>query len=462
MSVSKEQTATLPPDYLEAMKDQLGSEYEQFIQSFSGRVRPALRINTAKIKQDEYCKISPWDLEPVPWTANGYYYEDACTPAKHPHYYAGLYYLQEPSAMTPADRLPITPGDHVLDLCAAPGGKATELAAKLKGKGFLLANDISNSRAKALLKNLELHGAPNIFVTSETPEKLLQHYSESFDKILLDAPCSGEGMFRKEPRMAEHWEQHGPAYYQRLQEQLIEQAFTMLKPGGMMLYSTCTFSVMENEAVIWKLKQEHPEMILHEIAPYDGFSEGICYQSCEELKKCVHIYPHKMNGEGHFLALLSKAGVAVPEQNGSGKRSARIPKEAAEFLSLCNYDFSEGSFYQQGEKLYYLNPDMQIKQGLRYLRTGLLIGTCGRNRFEPSQAFAMALKKEQFSSVIDFSSQDDRVIRYLKGETLHIPDIRPEGKGNWQLICVDGFPLGFGKRAGDNLKNKYYAGWRWQ
>lgn len=452
----------LPAEFLSAMKKQLGEEYDAFTQSFAQPVQNALRINTAKIQVQDYGRINPWKLNSVPWVTNGFYYEDACAPAKHPHYYAGLYYLQEPSAMTPAGRLPIEPGDKVLDLCAAPGGKATELGAKLKGRGFLLANDISNSRAKALLKNLELAGIPNIFVTSEAPEKLCGYYQEYFDKILLDAPCSGEGMFRKEPKMAEHWREHGPKFYEPIQQQLLELAAGMLKTGGMLLYSTCTFSVMENEQVIGHMLENHPEMELVDIHPYyEGFTPGISLDGREELRKCVHIYPHRMNGEGHFLALVRKNG-EVLKGDVKPPKGSPMPIEAMEFLKHCSWDFSKGYLYQQKDQLYYLNEDMVPQKGIRYLRTGLLLGSLAKKRFEPSQALAMALHAGQFDSVIDLTSQDDRAVRYLKGETLDLSGLSPARESGWQLVCVDGFPLGWGKKNGSQLKNKYYAGWRWQ
>lgn len=454
--------AKLSAKYLHAMEEQLGEEYDAFVQSFAQPVQSALRINSTKISAEDYSKISPWKLDSMPWVTNGFYYEDASAPAKHPHYYAGLYYLQEPSAMTPASRLPVEPGDRVLDLCAAPGGKATELGARLQGRGFLLANDISNSRAKALLKNLELSGIHNIFVTSESPEKLCNYYQAYFDKILLDAPCSGEGMFRKEPKMAEYWKEHGPDYYAPIQQQLTDQAVEMLRPGGMLLYSTCTFSVLENEEVIDRILENHPEMELVEIQPYyEGFAPGIPLNGRERLSKCVHIYPHRMKGEGHFLALLRKNGIAE-ERETKRKDSIPLPEEAKEFLSHCSWDFSQGYLYQQKDQLYYMNQDMIPQKGLRYLRTGLLLGTLAKKRFEPSQALAMALKAEQFDSVIALSSEDDRAVRYLKGETLDISDLHPGRESGWQLVAVDGFPLGWGKKTGSQLKNKYYAGWRWQ
>ena len=144
------------------------------------------------------CRICPFEITPVPWTDNGFYYDgERLSPAKHPYYSAGLYYLQEPSAMTPASRLPVEPGDKVLDLCAAPGGKATELGARLKGEGLLVANDISSSRAKGLLKNIEVFGIGNVAVLCEEPGKMENCFQEFFDKILIDAPCSGRSEERR-------------------------------------------------------------------------------------------------------------------------------------------------------------------------------------------------------------------------------------------------------------------------
>lgn len=238
----------LPKAYEEEMRCLLGEEYEEYLDTYQHPVRQGLRFNRYKLTKEEWESITPFQGEQVPWVSNGYYInkekgqEEGVSPSRHPYYFAGLYYIQEPSAMTPASRLPVEQGDFVLDLCAAPGGKATELGGRLAGTGMLLANDLSNSRAKALLKNLELVGLPNIYVTSEDPKKLTEKFPEFFDKILIDAPCSGEGMFHKEPKMAEYWEEKPPEFYAQIQKKLILQGAQMLKPGGMLLYSTCTFS----------------------------------------------------------------------------------------------------------------------------------------------------------------------------------------------------------------------------
>ena len=237
----------LPKKFCDEMKRILGDEYPAYLASMEDTRKYGLRDNTAKISVEDFLKISPFELNPNPYVDNGFYYDPEVAPAKHPYYFAGLYYLQDPSAMTPASRLPVEEGDVVLDLCAAPGGKATELAAKLHGTGLLIANDISSKRAKALLKNIELFGVENSFIVTEYPQKLQEYFTGFFDKILIDAPCSGEGMFRKEPSMVKALEQNGPEFYAKLQEEILRQALPKLKPGGYLLYSTCTFSPLEDE-----------------------------------------------------------------------------------------------------------------------------------------------------------------------------------------------------------------------
>lgn len=471
----------LPFEFQERMKNLLGEEYQAYLESFSKPAHNALRINTGKISVEEFREKTGWKLWPVPWIPNGFYYEDASNPAKHPHYYAGLYYLQEPSAMTPASRLPVKHGDRILDLCAAPGGKATELAARLEGTGMLLANDISHSRAKALLKNLEMQGVENMFVTSEDPEHLEKIYPEYFDAILLDAPCSGEGMFRKEKSMIGYWKEHGPEWYVPLQEKLIRQARRMLRPGGYLLYSTCTFSREENEGVIGAFLKEFPEMELYPVIPYEGFAPGISVDG-QDLSACVHIFPHRMEGEGHFLALMRKRdeeGQAASyvsdckeqrkETEGRHERkggilpvqkNTEVSDAAREFLAHIKRNWSGGSFFRQKEQLYYLHEGMSPASGIRYLRTGLWVGTEKNGRFEPSQALAMALRPDEFDVVLDLSRADERILRYLRGETIFLREGELSGKKGWVLICEEGFPLGFGKITGASVKNKYYAGWR--
>ena len=445
----------LPKSFLDEMKCLLGGQYDDYLKSFEHPVRCGLRINTMKITCEKFQKAAPFHLDPVPWISDGFFYGGEDQPSKHPYYAAGLYYLQEPSAMTPADRLPIDEGDIVLDLCAAPGGKATKLACKLNGSGMLFANDISNSRAKALLKNLELFGAVNICVMSEDPGKLLKFYPEYFDKILIDAPCSGEGMFRKDHKMIRDWEEKGPDYYAAVQKEILHNAYGMLKPGGMIMYSTCTFSRKENEDnIVWFLK-EYPDMSLEDISPFEHFTAGL--DGCEQ---CVRLLPHIIPGEGHFLALLKKeADVPTATECRTKPITSEVPEDARRFLKEIHWKRTF-HFHIAGDKLYGLPQNIDLHRPIRYLRTGLLFGTIRSNRFEPSQALAMALKTGEYSNCISLKSDDYRVTKYLKGDTLDITDCKV--KDGWCLVCIDEHPLGWGKVQRGILKNKYYSGWRWQ
>nr|WP_279292806.1 RsmB/NOP family class I SAM-dependent RNA methyltransferase [Hungatella sp. L36] len=456
----------LSEEYLNRMRDLLGEEeFSAYLKSFDEERLYGLRVNTAKVTPEAFPELVSWDLKPVPWIPNGFYYEGTERPAKDPYYYAGLYYLQEPSAMTPAMLLPVKPGDRVLDLCGAPGGKSTELGVKLAGKGVLISNDISNSRAKALLKNLELWGISNICVTSETPDKLADVFGPWFDKILIDAPCSGEGMFRKDDDMVKSYEERGPEYYSEIQKEITDQAVRMLAPGGLLLYSTCTFSRCEDEEIICHILENHQEMELIRLPLFEGASGGI------GLDGCIRLFPHKIKGEGHFISLLRKNGggaerTAAGSRERSrtepqGKKAPALPTELTDFLALMNREFEDSRIMIKNDSVYYLPENFVPAKELRYLRTGLLLGELKNKRFEPGQVLAMTLHAEEFRQTISWKKEDDRVIRYLKGETISLTPEEGPVKG-WCLVCVDGYPLGFAKGTGMALKNKYYPGWRWQ
>lgn len=458
----------LPIRFCEEMKRILGEEYEAYLQSMQDSRRFGLRVNTAKLSVEEFLRIAPFPLTPIPYVDNGFFYDgETVQPAKHPYYFAGLYYLQDPSAMTPASRLPIEKGDVVLDLCAAPGGKATELAAKLQGTGLLVANDISAKRAKALLKNMELFGVENSFVVTEYPQKLAEHFEGFFDKILIDAPCSGEGMFRKDPAMIKAWEQNGPAFYANLQEDILRQALPMLKPGGMLLYSTCTFSPLEDEGTVQKILNMDSSMELVEMRGYEGFASGmpeLIGSDDERIRHCVRIFPHRLEGEGHFLALFHKKEeadgiVQSYEQTRSGLKGEE--KQLWEQFAVNLKRTLEPEYIEsKNGMVYYMPKALPQMRGLRFLRSGLFLGEMKKKRFEPSQSLAMALKCEEYNNCLSLSVKDERVIRYLKGETLVLEGEEVEAPDGWLLVCVDGYPLGWGKKNRASLKNKYHSGWR--
>lgn len=469
---------TLPLPFLERMKEMLGNDYDAFLESYGNPRTYGLRVNTAKLSCQDFEELSPFEIRPIPWISNGYFYDEESRPARCAYYQAGLYYLQEPSAMTPASRLPVEPGDFVLDLCAAPGGKATALGAALNDTGFLLANDISTSRARALLRNLELFGIKNMLVTDEKPARLAQRFPAFFNKILLDAPCSGEGMFRKEEALARDWTPEKSAELSDIQKDLILKAADMLRPGGMMLYSTCTFSPCEDEEVVAYLLQERPDMELMEMPGYEGFSEGrpelistpISPEAFDpsSLRKCVRIFPHKMDGEGHFLALFHKKGDSLPPVfrpagKGPDKNTRKWMEEF--FAEIGLHTLGGQEFYWnrveiRKDKVYYQLPFPLDLRGISFLRNGLYLGDLKKNRFEPSQPLALALHKEDIEATISLSVSDERITRYLKGETLNIEPEEAAHKKGWHLLCADGYPIGFGKLVNGILKNKYPAGWR--
>ena len=422
-------TTPLHPAFLARMQEMLSAqEYTAFLESFNAPRTYGLRVNTSKISCEEFQKLCPFPVKPIPWIPNGYFYDEDTRPSRCAYYQAGLYYLQEPSAMTPASRIPIEPGDKVLDLCAAPGGKATAAGAALQGQGLLVANDISTSRARALLRNLELFGIPNIFVANETPAKLTKTFPEFFDKIILDAPCSGEGMFRKEEALAKDWTPEKSQELSEIQKELVLQAADMLRPGGLLLYSTCTFAPVEDEQTVAYLLENRPDMELAEMENYEGFSQGVPEwgNGNPELTKCIRIFPHKMNGEGHFLALFHKKGQSIQE---SSRPHTKPDKNAfpliEEFLNeiglktLGGQPFDWERVEVRKDKVYYLPPVLSDFRGITFLRNGLYLGDLKKNRFEPSQPLALAIRKGEAEAVISLPVSDERLTRYLKGETLN-------------------------------------------
>lgn len=468
----------LPETFEQNMRILLGEDYASYEACLDKPMYHGIRINTLKISVEDFLKINPFHLTPVPWCSNGFYYdENLDKPSKHPYYFAGLYYIQEPSAMTPAATLPVERGDRVLDICAAPGGKSTELAAKLAGSGILVSNDISASRAKALLKNLELYGSTNSLIISEAPHELADRFTEYFDKILIDAPCSGEGMFRKSVSMVTAWEKNGNQLFADLQRNILTEAVKMLKPGGKLLYSTCTFAPMENEKSIEYLLSLDDSLIVEDFPKYEKFDHGHPEWSDtlnENLEKCARLWPHRLEGEGHFVALVKKAGDSTNEYNTGDYpvRKTKLTDEIKEFLDCLGKIIDGKRYIRSGkvlldtnrfelsqDKLYYIPDSFPGVRGLRVLRCGLFMGEQKKNRFEPSQALAMAIDMDDYKNTVSLRADDDRVIRYLKGETIDVDDIA-DCRDGLVLIGVDGFPLGWGKLNRGTIKNKYLAGWR--
>ncbi len=478
------------------MIDLLGEEeFERFLASYDEPRVYGLRVNTGKVERAEFLEKSPFHLTAIPWVSDGFYYQEGERPGKHPYYHAGLYYIQEPSAMAPVELLEVKPGERVLDLCAAPGGKSTQIAAKLQGEGVLVVNDIHSDRVKALVKNLELLGVRNAVVLNEKPERMLTAFQGYFDKILIDAPCSGEGMFRKEEEMMGQWERHSVQEFAAMQRELLAQAAVMLAPGGRIVYSTCTFSPEENEAQIAEFLDKHPAF---DVVPIEGFSPGrpdwLREPWCEAdgyserakgaVAGTARLWPHKLRGEGHFLAVLGSVGVgasagastgasasASASANASasaregasanasasdraregaggadfvaaaGKRSSRPalrgkgraeappstgvslePLEAFSGELLRSEPFALRRLVCYGEHAYASPAGLPELHGLKVVRPGWYIGALHRGRFEPSHALAMGLRLREAKRALSLASSDERALRYLKGETLEVAE----------------------------------------
>ena len=452
----------LPEKFLDNMKALLKDEFQDYIDSFGDERKYGLRINTLKTTAQEVKGLTDFIVDKVPWCETGYYYDGEKRPAKHPCYYAGLYYLQEPSAMAPGDVLPVCEGDRVLDICAAPGGKSTQLAARLNGTGILVTNDISPSRAGALVKNIELFGVKNNVTLSDSPEKIAKKLPEFFDKILVDAPCSGEGMFRKEPDTIKSWDEEKIQFCVNAQRDILFSCAKMLKKGGYMLYSTCTFAPVENEKTINDFLDTHEDFEIVEIPEENGFAQGLpemIENGRENLKGAARLWPHRINGEGHFLCLLRR-------KEGENYEIPVMPfvekdKRIAVFEKFCKESLDtefNGYFYIHKDSLFLCPEGLPDMKGIRVARSGWHLGDFKKDRFEPSFALAAALKKDEARLSYSLAADSIDVIKYLKGETI---DCDLDGNG-WCLVCMDEYPLGWAKLVNGRLKNKYPSYLKWE
>ena len=436
---------SFPEAFCVRMKAMLGEEYDAFIAAFSEEVTyRGVRINTLKTGACEAVLSKLVNAEPISWCDDGYYADEGCISGRHAYHAAGLLYFQEPSAMAAVPLAGIKPGMRVLDLCAAPGGKATQAAAALCGEGLLVANEIIPKRAKILAENIERMGIKNAVVTNETPERLLQKFPDFFDCIILDAPCSGEGMFRKEPQAVTEWsEAHSNTCAVR-QKHIADCAVGMLADGGRLIYSTCTFAPAENEGVAGYITDTYPEMALIE-PEKRGLSDGF-----DELARTKRVFPHRARGEGHFYALFQKRG-----GNRAEPQSVK-PVKSPEYEAFCKDNLKnppKGILTAFGDRLYLLPEGISIDK-IKVVRAGLELGEIRKGRFLPAHALALALSTEDFSKTVNFSAESDEIRRYLSGETL-TADI-----SGWCVVLADGFPLGWAKGSDGVLKNHYPKGLR--
>ena len=419
------------------MKLQLGQEYPAFLQSLERPRAVALRFNPLKGDSPQL----PFVGESVPWEPMGYYYDGEARPGLHPYHEAGVYYLQEASAMAPVQLLDPKPGERVCDLCAAPGGKTTQIAGRMLGEGFLLCNEINPKRAKILSRNIERMGVANALVTNEHPQRLADRLEGYFDRVLIDAPCSGEGMFRKEEAAVTDWSQETVEMCARRQAEILDSGAQLVRPGGRLVYSTCTFAPEENEMTIEAFLQRHPEFSLENAAApwFTQVQPGI-----------YRMWPHKLLGEGHFAAVLRKDGDGeVPDTVPSG---GKLPKEWSEFAKELDISLPAGQALNFGQSLFWAPEEIPDIRGLKVLRPGLELGTVLKNRFEPAHALALWLKS--CKNVQDLAPDSKEIADFMHGEVI------PSNQKGWCLVTVGGYSIGWGKGDGRVLKNHYPKGLR--
>jgi NOL1/NOP2/sun family putative RNA methylase len=478
MSLKSPPDHRLPGAFLERMQLLLETEFPDFLASYASPAQLGLRANTLKISVQDFKETIPYTVEPVSWCPSGFIVQPAgegapqTAPGRHPYHAAGLYYIQDPSAMAAAEILSPQPGERVLDLAAAPGGKATHLAALMNNTGLLVVNEIHPKRVWELAENLERWGARNTAILNETPSRLADYFGAFFDKVMLDAPCSGEGMFRKQEAARWEWSPELVLSCAKRQSAVLDVTARLVRPGGALVYSTCTFAPQENEAVIAQFLQEHPEYTLGEIDVKPGFQPGRPEWIQESSRpifsgrphSMVRLWPHRALGEGHFVALLRRTDSS--DQSLARPWKATVPARAFRQLyqefcqQVLGSEPGDEQLAQAGSYLYSLAPGLPDMRGLKVIHPGLWLGIIKRSeqsktsRFEPAHALAMALKANQAGERASLPSE--LAVAYLHGEVLNSP-----GQDGWVLIDVDGFPIGWGKRDRGRLKNFYPKGLRW-
>ncbi len=441
----------LPLLFEQRMKKLLGEEYPAFAKAYDRPRNVGLRLNPLKTQTPP--ELPEYGLEPVPWAKYGYYYNKETRPGLSPYHEAGLYYLQEPSAMAPAGLLQVEPGMRVLDLCAAPGGKTTQLAAFMEGKGLLVCNEIEPKRAKILSRNVERMGIANALVLNEHPKKLEERFAGFFDRILVDAPCSGEGMFRKEEAAVTDWSEETVQMCARRQREILRSAAVMLRPGGRLVYSTCTFSPEENEGTVGAFLEEFPEFSLAEPeAPWFAPGRGDWVTPpLGQAERTCRLWPHLLRGEGHFAAALEKSGQPQSEPEHRKRKKPAGGKSAAEaevlkaFCRDVGVTHPEGKLLTFGENLFVVPEETPELAGLKVLRPGLELGQVRKGRLEPAHAWALWLKTA--ASEVELSEEEIR--RYLRGETVS------KHQTGWTLVKYGGLSLGWAKGSGGVLKNHF-------
>lgn len=488
----------LPEQFKTRMKEYLEVSYEAFIASYETSEVKGIRLSSffrgdgpfamgslpLSVESVEGQNESGANWQKVVWCDNGYFLNaddfNEIRPGKHPLHEAGAYYIQEPSAMAPVAYMDIRPGDRVLDLCASPGGKSTQIAALLRGEGILVSNEIMPDRAKILSENIERMGVRNALVISEDPRNISDRFYGFFDKILVDAPCSGEGMFRRSDVAINEWSLDNVANCAKRQEWILDEAAKMLRENGTLCYSTCTFSKEENELQIVNFLERHEEFSLGEMTKFEGMRSGFAAGEYESVG--VRIFPHEANCEGHYLCKLVKKRRMSGQENGchedeavnkvmplGGFEPELSKKDAADLKEMYKFfdeTFSEESDFKEyikerkitrfKDRVYLLPKECPKLDGLKVLRPGLHLGTILKNRFEPGHALAKCLSCYDVKRAYILEPDGDEAKKYIAGETFNFDGDLP----GWYVVFAGIYPLGWGKLTNSIMKNHYPKGLR--
>ena len=446
----------LPVEFQKRMKNLLGDEYNDFLISYDEKPVRAFRVNTDKISLEDFQKLNIFSKETIPYVENGFYF-DYDGIGNHPYHHAGMFYIQEPAAMVPVESININPDWRVLDLCAAPGGKSSQIKNKLGENGVLVSNEIVPSRCKILTGNMERMGFKNVVTTCMHPQKLAKEFPEAFDMIMVDAPCSGEGMFRKEDIAIQEWTPENVVMCAQRQEEILDCAVRMLKDGGYIVYSTCTFSLEENEMTVDSFLQRHPDF---ELVPAtekvkENTADGIKFDGCkcEHIKYTRRCYPHKTKGEGQFVAVLHNTNESYVSISGAEGKKEKIDRTVIDFLNdtLISYN-AENVLMYNGNPVYF-TPDFPIRKGSAF-SCGVTIGEIRKNYIQPHHQFFMAMG-DDFKRKIELSAESDEIKKYLHGE-----EFNTDCPNGWAVVLVDGCTVGGVKVSNGKAKNHYPKGLR--
>ncbi len=446
----------LPIEFQERMKNLLGDEYDDFLKSYDTKPVRAFRVNTDKISFDDFQKLNIFSNDKIPYVENGFYF-DYDGIGNHPYHHAGMFYIQEPAAMVPVESIDIEPDWTVLDLCAAPGGKSSQIKSKLGENGVLVSNEIVPSRCKILTGNMERMGFKNVVTTCMHPQKLKKEFPKTFDMIMVDAPCSGEGMFRKEEIAIDEWTPENVKMCAERQAEILDCAVQMLKDGGYIVYSTCTFSLEENEMMVDAFLERYPEF---ELVPTtervrDNTADGVSFDGCKckNLHYTRRCYPHKTKGEGQFVAVLHNTSECYGKTSRDESKKEKIDKVVIDFLrdTLVDYETDNVMIYN-GNPVYF-TPDFPIRKGSAFV-CGVTIGEIRKNYIQPHHQFFMAMGND-FKRKINLTAESDEIKKYLHGE-----EFNTDCPNGWAVVMVDGCTVGGVKVSNGKAKNHYPKGLR--